>query len=111
MSQEPEISIEEFKKVDLRVAKVVKAERLPGAEKLLKLEVEIGGETRQIVAGIAKNYGPEDVVGKHIVVVCNLKPAKIFNTESRGMLLAAVNGDAVVILTPDKPIATGSRVS
>ncbi len=111
MNSVPEISIEEFKKANLRVARIVKAERLPGAEKLLKLEVEIGGELRPIVAGIAKNYTPEDLIGKYVVVVYNLKPAKIFNTESKGMLLAAVNGDQVVILTPDRPIDTGSRVS
>ena len=83
----PEITYEEFEKVDLRAAKVIAAERVPKSSKLLKLTVEIDGE-RQIVAGMGKDYTPEEIVGKTIVVVANLKPAKLMGVESRGMLLA-----------------------
>ena len=111
MSKVSEISFEEFKKIDLRVGKILQAGPVPDAEKLLKIEVEIGSEKRQLVAGIAKNYRPEELIGKYIVVVFNLKPARIFNTESKGMLLAAVSGDDVILICPEKPIVTGSKVS
>ncbi len=106
-----EISIEEFKKVDLRIGKILVAEPVAGSEKLVKLQVEVGQDKRQLVAGIAKNYKSEELVGKYIVVVYNLKPAKIFNTESAGMVLAAVKGNEVILVAPEKPIDTGSKVS
>jgi methionyl-tRNA synthetase len=105
------LEFEDFKKMDLRVAHVKSATMVEGADKLLKLEVDIGGEDRQIVAGIAKHYAPEDLTGKNIIVVANLKPAKIRGVESRGMLLAATDGDKVIVLVPDKDASPGSRIS
>lgn len=104
------IDITDFAKVDLRVARIVQAERVEGADKLLKLEIDIGSETRQIVAGIAKHYSPEELVGKKIVVVANLKPAKLRGIESNGMLLAASDENSVSILTPLKDVEIGSKV-
>jgi len=105
------LEFEDFKKMDLRVAHVKSATMVEGADKLLKLEVDIGGEDRQIVAGIAKHYAPEELTGKTIIVVANLKPAKIRGVESRGMLLAATDGDKVIVLVPDKDASPGSRIS
>jgi methionyl-tRNA synthetase len=109
--QETLIDIEEFSRLDLRVAHVKSATAVPGARKLLRLEVDIGGEERQIVAGIAEHYAPEDLTGKNIVVVTNLKPAKIRGVESQGMLLAATDGDRVIVLVPDKQASAGARIS
>jgi len=104
------IGIEDFMKADLRVGKIVSAERVEKSEKLVKLKVDIGTETRQVVAGIGKSYTPEDLTGKTIVVVTNLKPAKLMGVESQGMLLAANSGDALAVVTFDREIKTGSRV-
>lgn len=111
-SNKPEalISMEDFKKVDMRVGEVKSAERVPGSDKLLKLEVQIDKETRTLVAGIADQYSPQDLIGKQIVVLVNLEPAKIRGVVSNGMLLAAVDGDKVSILTVDRPVGSGSRV-
>ena len=105
------LEFEDFKKMDLRVAHVKSATMVEGADKLLKLEVDIGGEDRQIVAGIARHYAPEELTGKNIIVVANLKPARIRGVESRGMLLAATDGDKVIVLVPDKDASPGSRIS
>ena len=102
-----EISIEEFAKVDLRVATIVNAEKIPKARKLLKLEVDLGGK-RTIVAGIAENYTPDELVGKQIIVVANLKPAKLMGTRSNGMLLAAVDGTGATLAILDKPVDPGT---
>jgi len=104
------VSIEEFSKLDLKVAQIVSAERVENAEKLLRLQIDLGGEIRQIVAGIAKVYTPEELVGKKIVVVANLKPATIRGVESRGMLLAASVGENISLLTLDKDIEAGAKV-
>jgi len=110
-AQLPElIDIGDFAKIDLRVAEIKSAEKVEGADKLLKLQIDIGGEARQIVAGIAKHYEPETLVGRKIVVVANLKPAKLRGIESQGMLLAASSGESVVFLTPEKEIPSGSKV-
>ena len=106
----PEITIEDIAKIDLRVAKVIKAEKVEKADKLLKLTLELGGEERTIVSGIAKNYTPEQITGKNIILVANLKPAKIRGVESKGMLLAASEGDELVVLTTDGDIPTGTQV-
>ena len=98
------ISFEDFQKIDLRVAKIIKAEKIEGSEKLLKLEVNLGKEVRQIIAGIAKFYKPEDLVGKEIVVVANLEPKKLMGFESQGMLLAAEKDGEPVILVPEKEV-------
>lgn len=106
------ISIEDFAKVDLRTGVVTAAEKVEGADKLLKLELEVGGEARQIVAGIAEHYAPEDLVGKTIVVVANLEPAVIRGVESNGMLLAASSVGSVVVVTVDDPkVGSGIRIS
>lgn len=97
------ISITDFAKVKLITAKVVQAEKVPDAEKLLKLQVDAGSEKRQIVSGIAGFYTPEELIGKTIVLVANLKPAKIRGVESYGMLLAAKNGDNLRLVTVDAP--------
>ena len=114
----PEIAFDEFAKVDLRVAKVIKAEDHPNADRLLKLQVDDGsGEPRQICAGVKAYYKPEDLVGKHIVIVANLAPRKIRGEESRGMLLAASDASKgkeernVVLMMPMSEIAPGSLVS
>ncbi len=105
------ITIEDFKKIDLRVAKVVACEAVPKSEKLLKLQVEVGTEQRQIVAGIAKHYKPEELVGKSVVVVYNLLPAKLMGQESKGMVLAASDDDGkLFIVSPSGEIASGSIV-
>lgn len=117
----PEITFDEFAKVDLRVAKVVHAENHPSADRLFKLQLDDGsGTPRQICAGIRGYYTPEQLIGKHIVIVANLAPRKIRGEESRGMLLAASDAPKdgspeaqrnVVILMPASDIAPGSVVS
>ena len=114
-SQIPElksqIGIDDFKKIDLRVATVLAAEKVPKSEKLLKLKVSLGDSERQIVAGIAQHYKPDGLVGKKIVVVANLQPAKIMGQESQGMLLAASEGNNhLTILTVAEDIGEGSVV-
>lgn len=110
--EEELISIDYFKKVKLRTARVISAENVKKSKKLIKLQVEIGGEHRQIVAGIAEHYKPEELIGKTIVVVSNLEPAKLMGEESRGMLLAAnsPDGNLSVIFIDDDNIPTGSEV-
>ncbi|MGD0274469.1 MAG: methionine--tRNA ligase [Syntrophales bacterium] len=105
----PEIIYDEFEKIDLRVAKIIKAEAVPKADKLIKLTVDIG-EERTIVAGIAKSYRPEDLVGKFIAVVVNLKPTKLMGVESRGMLLATDSGDGLALVSFDREPKTGAKV-
>lgn len=104
------LSIEEFLRWDLRVARVLAAEAHPRADRLLKLRVDTGDGERQLVAGIAGSYRPEDLVGRAIIVVMNLKPAKLRGEESHGMLLAASAGEEISLLQPDREIPPGSRV-
>jgi len=106
-----EIAIEDFAKMDIRVAKVIDAQKVEGAKKLLKLKVEFGGENREIVAGIAEFYKPEDLIGKKIILLANLKPARIKGIESKGMLLAASDEGNLTILTTDRDINTGAKIS
>lgn len=106
------IDIDYFKKVDLRVAKVIAAERVPKSEKLVKLLIDLGElGVRQIVAGVAMFYNPEELVGRSIVVVANLKPAKLMGLESQGMLLAAKYGDKLTLLTVSSEIQPGAKIS
>lgn len=109
---EEEISIDDFRKVELRVARIVAAEPVPKADKLFKIDVDLGYERRTIVSGIREYYKAEDLVGKTIIVVCNLKPAKLRGVESRGMLLAAEScrDDSLALLTLDGAMALGSRI-
>ena len=104
------IEYADFEKVKLCTAKIVAAERIDGADKLLRLRVDLGRETRQIVAGIAMHYAPEALVGRTIVVVANLKPARIRGTESNGMLLAATHGDELRLVTVDGDIPCGAGI-
>ncbi len=105
------ISIDEFKKVELKVAVVESAEKIENAQKLTKIIVDIGGEKRQIVAGIAENYSPEELVGKKIIVIANLAPVRIRGVESNGMLLAATKDNKLTLLTIDKDIDSGAQIS
>lgn len=105
------ISIEDFQKIQLKVAKILEAERVPKSDKLLKLQVDLGTEQRQIVAGIGKKYAPEDVIGKAIVVVANLRPAKLMGVESQGMVLAAGGKEVLGLVTfVDEEIEPGAQV-
>jgi methionyl-tRNA synthetase len=105
------VDISEFGKLDLRTATIEKAEKVKKADKLLRLEINIGGEMRQIVAGIAEHYKPEELIGKTIVVVTNLKPATIRGIESRGMLLAARKDGTLTLVTVADTIAPGAKIS
>lgn len=104
------ISIEDFAKIDLRVAKVLEAEKVEGADKLLKLKLEMGNEIRQVVSGIAKHYTPEELVGKFVILVANLKPVKLKGIESQGMILAASDDKELVLAGLDKAIKSGTKV-
>jgi methionyl-tRNA synthetase len=106
-----QITIDEFKKVDLRVAEVIEAKRVAGTDKLLELRVRVGGETRTIVSGIADQYTPDGLVGRKIVVVANLQPRRVRGVESQGMLLAASHDDRVALLGVDGDVPSGAPVS
>lgn len=105
-----EITIDDFAKIDLRVATVIAAERVPKTDKLIKLQVKIGDEERTIVSGIAQHYEPENLIGKNVIVIANLKPAKLRGIESRGMVLAASDGEGNLVLADTPGIASGSKV-
>jgi methionyl-tRNA synthetase len=106
----PAIDIETFAKIDLRVATVLKAEPVPKANKLLKLEVDMG-DKRTIVSGISGSYKPDELIGKQVIIVANLKPAKLMGVLSQGMLLAAVEGKSVTVATLDKAVKPGTMLS
>ncbi|HEY7555257.1 MAG TPA: methionine--tRNA ligase subunit beta [Candidatus Binatia bacterium] len=105
------ISIDDFRKIELRVATIKSAEPHPNADKLLVLQIDLGGEARQICAGIRNHYTPEELVGRQIVVVANLETAKLRGLDSQGMLLAASDDGRVIILTPEKIVQAGAKVS
>jgi len=105
------IDIADFGKLKLVVAEVLDAEKLPGSDKLLRLQIDVGGEKRQIVAGIAEFYSPDDIKGKKIVVVRNLKPAKIRGVESNGMLLAAKKDGKLCLVVPESDLPAGATIS
>ncbi|MDD3839735.1 MAG: methionine--tRNA ligase [Clostridia bacterium] len=106
-----EITIEDFEKLDLRVAEVVAAEKVKGADKLLKLQLKLGDEKRQVVSGIAEHYTPQDIVGKRVILVANLKPVKLRGILSEGMILAASDENILSLGTVDRPIDSGTTVS
>ena len=113
MSEE-KISYDDFAKLDLRVATIKKVEGIEGADKLLKLEIDLGEEKpRTLVAGIKKYYEKENLIGKQIIIVANLEPRKMKGIESNGMLLAAVSDDKsqVILLMPEKAISPGTKIS
>ena len=96
--------------MDLRVAKVLAAERVPETDKLLKLVIKLGGEERQLLAGIGQYYEPSALIGREIVVVANLKPAKIRGLLSQGMLLAAAHDGKLALVVPEKPVGEGAKI-
>src|SRR3989344_8534418 len=98
------ISFEDFQKLDLRVGRVLEAERVEGSEKLLKLKIDIGSEQRQIIAGVGINYSPEEMANRDVVVIVNLEPRTLMGLESQGMLLAADNGEGPVLLMSDREV-------
>jgi len=104
------ITFEEFQKLDIRIAQVKEAVNHPDADKLTILKIDVGGQEKQIVAGLRAYYKNEDLVGKKIVVLNNLQPARLRGVESNGMLLAADTGGDVVILVPEKDVPVGSKV-
>ena len=116
MSEEkPIIQYDDFAKLDLRIARVVEVAAHPNADKLLVLKIDLGGEQRQIIAGLKPYYAPEALLGRQIVVVANLEPRKMRGLESHGMLLAASSGEGeglqVVFVSPEREVAAGSKVS
>jgi methionyl-tRNA synthetase len=106
-----EVSIKDFKKLKIRIGTVSTVERVPGSDKLFILQVDMGDETRQIVTGLVDYYGEEELEGKVIAVVINLKPAKIFGQWSYGMLLAAEKDEKLSLLTVDRDIPNGAKVT
>ncbi len=105
------ITIDEFSQIELKVAEIISCDKVENADRLLRLKVSAGGEERQLVAGIAAHYLPEELIGKQVIVVWNLKPAVIRGVESSGMLLAARDGETLGVLTVDRKVKNGTRVS
>jgi tRNA-binding protein len=105
------VTYDDFAKIELRIARVLEARPHPNADKLMLLQIDVGDEQKQIVAGIRQHYTPEQLVGRRIVVVNNLAPAMLRGEASHGMLLAATSGEKVVLLTPDDPeCVVGAKV-
>ena len=104
------LAFEEFKKVELRVAKILEVEEIPGADRIWKLTIDVGAEKKQIVAGIKAHYAREALLGRSIVVVNNLVPSVIRGVESQGMLLAGKSEATLSLLAPDKELSPGSLV-
>jgi len=105
------LTIDDFKKIELKTAKILSAERVEGSEKLIKMQISLGAEERQLVAGIGKAYNPEDLIGKIIIVVANLAPRALMGIESQGMLLAAsTEGGLPILITPDKEAEPGMNI-
>lgn len=103
-------TIEQFKALELKVARVAEAKKHPNADRLLVLTVEVGAERKEMVAGIALHYQPEQLVGKRVVVVNNLEPAVIRGVTSQGMVLAAHDGEVLTLVSPERPVASGATV-
>jgi len=110
LEHKPEIDYDDFTKIELRVVKVIAAETIPKAKKLLKLKVDCAGEIRQVIAGISQYYKPEDLVGRQIVLLMNLKPRKLMGLESQGMILAANSKEGIAVVVPEKEVPEGSEV-
>jgi len=104
------INYQDFKKLDLKVGTIVKAERVEKSKKLLRLEVEMGKDKRQLVAGLGRHYQPKELIGRQIVIVANLEPKMIYGLESQGMLLAAGDEENIALLQPDKKVPSGTKV-
>ena len=107
----PIVSFEEFTKMDLRIGKITKAEAVPQSRNLIKMTIDVGGgELRQAVAGIAQFYSAQELEGKHVAVIANLQPRKMFGIESNVMILAAEDEKTVSMLLPDRPVNVGSKI-
>ncbi len=104
------ITIADFKKLDLRVGKIISVERVENSEKLLKLEIDLSDEKRQLVAGIGREYTPEDLVDKQVVIIANLEPRTLMGLESNGMILCADVDGAPVLLQPEKSVPPGTKI-
>lgn len=104
------ITFDDFLKLDIRIGTVTAADKVHGADKLIRLELDMGGETRQVVAGMAPAYAPEEFVGKQVPILANLEPRKLRGVESRGMILAVDIDGKPVMLIPDKEVPPGSAV-
>ncbi len=111
MDTEKFITIEDFAKIELRLAKVLEAHKVEGSKKLLKLKLSLGNEERTVVAGIAEFYEPHELIGKKILIVANLKPRKIFGIESQGMILAVSDQETLSVVVPDRDVKEGARAS
>jgi methionyl-tRNA synthetase len=105
------VSFEDFKKIDIRVARIKEAQEHPNADKLLVLKLDTGAEERQVVAGIKNFYKPEDLLGKKVIAITNLESAKIRGVESAGMVLVASDENILALLAPEKDIKEGSKIS
>ena len=108
----PEVSFDEFSKMDIRIGKILKAERVEKSKKLLKLQVDTGIDTRTVMSGIAEHFAPEDIIGKQVTILVNLAPRKIMGVESQGMILMASDKDgSLKMLSPGAETASGSVIS
>jgi methionyl-tRNA synthetase len=107
----PEVTFDEFRRIDLRVAKVVEAARVPNSARLLRLRLDIGGTEKQCIAGIGAKYAPEQLQDKLIVVVMNMKPRSLMGLTSEVMLLAAAEGPEISAITLDRPLNSGAKVT
>ncbi len=105
------INFEDFEKLDLRAGKILEAERVEGSDKLLKLQIDLGEEKRQILAGIGKVYSPEELINKTVIVIINLEPRMLMGLESQGMVLAVKDSNNLSVLIPEKEIIPGSKIS
>jgi len=104
------ITFDDFKKLDIRIGKIVSAEKVEGTDKLLKLEIDLGSEKRQLVAGVAEVYAPDQLIGREVPVLLNLEPRSIRGVESQGMILAADADGKPVLLHPEREVPPGSIV-
>ncbi len=104
------ITFEDFKKLELRVARVEEAERIEGSDKLIKLKIDTGEGERQLVAGVGRKYAPEELAGRLIIIVANLEPRLIMGLESQGMLLAADSEEGPILLMPDREVPPGALI-
>ena len=104
------ISFDELQKVEIKIGKIRSAEKVEGADKLLKLVVSFGEEERQVVAGIATSYEPEEIIGKKSVFITNLEPAKIRGVESQAMIMVAEDKENLILLVPEKDVPEGTKV-
>ncbi len=104
------ITFDDFQKLDIKIGTIIEAEKVEGADKLLKLTVDISEEKRTLVAGIAEDYKPEDIIGKQIPILTNLEPKKLRGIESQGMILAVDIDGKATLLHPDRKVANGSKV-